>query len=83
MIFVNAVVIGATGYACGYYNTIGAPERVSPARYLAENVVIRSKIGKTIPLKEIESAYSDLRSICGWIARASPVCFGENSDLDL
>lgn len=24
--FVNAVVIGATGYTCGYYNTIGAPD---------------------------------------------------------
>lgn len=70
--FVNAVVIGATGYACGYYNTIGAPETTSPARYLAENVVIRSKIGKTILLKEIESAYSDLRSICGWIANEYP-----------
>ena len=66
--FVNAVVIGATGYACGYYNTIGSPETVSPARYLAENVVIRSKLGKNIPRKEIEAAYSDLRSICGWIA---------------
>ena len=70
--FVNAVVIGATGYACGYYNTIGAPETVSPARYLAENVVIRNKLGKYIPLKEIESAYSDLRSICGWIAEEYP-----------
>lgn len=70
--FVNAVMIGATGYACGYYNAIGAPERVSPARYLAENVVIRNKLGKYIPLKEIESAYSDLRSICGWIADEYP-----------
>ena len=70
--FVNAVVTGATGYACGYYNAIGSPERVSPARYLAENVVIRNKLGKYIPLKEIESAYSDLRSICGWIADEYP-----------
>jgi len=70
--FINAVMIGATGYACGYYNTIGAPETTSPARYLAENVVIRNKLGKHIPLKEIESAYSDLRSICGWIADEYP-----------
>lgn len=70
--FVNAVVIGATGYACGYYNTIGAPETTSPARYLAEDVVIRNKLGKSITLKEIESAYSDLRSICGWIADEYP-----------
>lgn len=35
-------------------------------------MVIRSKIGKTIPLKEIESAYSDLCSICGWIADEYP-----------
>nr|DAK27012.1 MAG TPA: hypothetical protein [Caudoviricetes sp.] len=70
--FINAVMIGATGYACGYYNTIGAPESVSPARYLAENVVIRNKLGKHIPLKEIESAYSDLRAICGWIAEEYP-----------
>ena len=70
--FVNAVVIGATGYACGYYSTIMAPETVSAARYLAENVVIRNKLGKHIPLKEIESAYSDLRSICGWIADEYP-----------
>lgn len=69
---VNAVVIGATGYACGHYPTISAPELVSPARYLAENVVIRSKLDKTIPLKEIEAAYSDLRSICGWIADEYP-----------
>lgn len=65
-------MIGATGYACGCYNTIGAPETVSPARYLAENVVIRNKLGKSITLKEIESAYSDLRSICGWIADEYP-----------
>lgn len=70
--FVNAVITGATGYACGYYNTIGTPERVLPARYLAENVVIRNKLGKHISLKEIESAYSDLRSICGWIADEYP-----------
>lgn len=70
--FVNAVVIGATGYACGYYPTIMAPETTSPARYLAENVVIRNKLGKHIPLVEIESAYSDLRSICGWIAEEYP-----------
>lgn len=66
--FVNAVVIGATGYACGYYPTITAPEAVVPKRWLAENVVIRNKLGKAIPLKEIEAAYSDLRSIYGWIA---------------
>ena len=70
--FVNTVVIGATGYACGYYPTIGTPESVSPARWLAENVVIRSKLGKTISLKEIETAYSDLRRICGWIADEYP-----------
>lgn len=70
--FINAVMTGATGYACGYYNTISAPERVSPARCLAENVVIRNKLGKYIPLKEIESAYSDLRSICGWIVDEYP-----------
>lgn len=70
--FVNAVMIGATGYECGYYPTIMAPETVSSARYLAENVVIRNKLGKHIPLKEIESAYSDLRSICGWIAEEYP-----------
>lgn len=70
--FVNAVVIGATGYACGYYPTITAPEAVLPKRWMAENVVIRSKLGKTIPLKEIEAVYSDLRSICGWIADEYP-----------
>ncbi|MBF1762631.1 MAG: hypothetical protein HXP18_01655 [Veillonella sp.] len=70
--FVNAVVIGATGYACGYYPTIMAPENGIERRYLAEDVVIRSKLGKHIPLKEIESAYSDLRSICGWIADEYP-----------
>lgn len=70
--FVNAVVIGATGYACGYYPTIMVPETVSADRYLAEDVVIRNKLGKHIPLKKIESAYSDLRSICGWIAEEYP-----------
>lgn len=70
--FVNAVVIGATGYACGYYATIGAPESVQPKRWLTENVVIRNKLGKNIPRKEIEAAYSDLRGICGWIADEYP-----------
>lgn len=42
--FVNAVMIGATGYACGYYNAIGAPERVSPARYLAENALVACRL---------------------------------------
>lgn len=70
--FVNAVIIGATGYVCGYYPTITAPEAVLPKRWMAENVVIRNKLGKNIPYKEIEAAYSDLRSICGWIADEYP-----------
>lgn len=58
--FVNAVVIGATGYACGYYPTIMVPETVSADRYLAEDVVIRNKLGKHIPLKKL----NQLIAIC-------------------
>lgn len=44
--FVNAVVIGATDYACGYYNTIGAPETTSPARYLLRMWLSVAKLAK-------------------------------------
>lgn len=70
--FVNAVVIGATGYACRYYTTIAAPESASPARSHAMNVVIRNKLGLFIPTAEVEKAYSEIRSACGWIAEKYP-----------
>lgn len=42
--FVDAVITGATGYACGYYSTITAPERASAWMERVQNVVIRNKL---------------------------------------
>lgn len=70
--FVNAVVIGATGYACGYYPTIGAPENPTEEWKRAMNVVIRNKLGLFVPTAEVEKAYSEIWSACGWIANEYP-----------
>nr|DAN15734.1 MAG TPA: hypothetical protein [Caudoviricetes sp.] len=70
--FVNAVIIGATGYACGYYPTIGAPEISQPSWKQAMNVVIRNKLGLFVPTAEVEKSYSEIRSACGWIAEEYP-----------
>lgn len=70
--FVNAVVTGATGYACGYYTTISAPENPGDEWKRAMNVVIRDKIRLYVPIADIEKAYSEIRSTCGWIANEYP-----------
>ena len=70
--FVNAVVIGATGYACGYYPTISAPDNSTCEWKHAMSVVIRNKLGLFVPTAEVEKAYSEIRSACGWIAEEYP-----------
>lgn len=70
--FINAVVIGATGYACGYYPTIGAPENPTEEWKRATNVVIRNKLNVYVPIVEVENAYSTIRAACGWIAEEYP-----------
>ena len=70
--FVNAVVIGATGYACGYYPTIAEPENPTSEWKRAMNVVIRNKLGLFVPTAEVEKAYSEIWSACGWIANEYP-----------
>lgn len=70
--FVNAVVIGATGYACGYYPTIGAPENPTEEWKRAMNVVIREKLRMYVPIAEVEKSYLEIRSVCGWIANEYP-----------
>lgn len=70
--FVNAVVIGATGYACGQYPTIMAPENPTDEWKRTTNVVIRDKLQMYVPIAEVEKAYSEIRSVCGWIANEYP-----------
>ena len=70
--FVDAVITGATGYACGYYSTISAPERASAWMERMQNVVIRNKLDVYNSPAEVEEAYSTMRKNFGWMFDNAP-----------